>query len=85
MKTEIFRKKAPKEKENCFVCGKYKTITEYHHVIPLNTCVKLLEYVEEIEIPMLWLCPNHHTMAHHFFDDFYKKNKPYDIVEISWN
>lgn len=58
--------KQHKEKEPCFICGKHKTITELHHVLPLSECSKMMNKlnVKTIFIPVVWLCPNCHAYAH---------------------
>jgi hypothetical protein len=55
---------APGERQPCFVCGKFKSITQTHHVIPLTA-----QYDRGFEYPddeHEWLCPSHHIMAHLF-------------------
>lgn len=54
----------PGEREPCWVCGKFKGIAQAHHVIPLSQ-----QYDRGFRVPdneHVWLCPNHHTMAHLF-------------------
>lgn len=57
-----------KEKENCYVCGKHKTIAQLHHIVPVNQIAKLLNLgvIElcEASTPVVWLCPNHHAYIH---------------------
>lgn len=55
---------APGEREPCWVCGRFKSISQAHHVVPLTA-----QYDRGFKYPdqeHLWLCPNHHTMAHLF-------------------
>lgn len=52
------------EREECFVCGKHKEITQLHHIMPLQECAQWLEYVKGIEVPRVWLCPNCHAYVH---------------------
>lgn len=57
----------PGERQPCFVCGKFKSIAQAHHVIPLTA-----QYDRGFELPdgeFVWLCPNHHAMAHTFIID----------------
>jgi len=54
----------PSEREPCWVCGRFKSITQSHHVVPLTT-----QYDRGFKLPHhehVWLCPNHHVMAHMF-------------------
>jgi predicted HNH restriction endonuclease len=53
---------APSGRQPCFVCGKFESIIQAHHVVPLTT-----QYDRGYKVPdneHVWLCPNHHTMAH---------------------
>jgi hypothetical protein len=55
---------SPGDREACYVCGKFRSITQAHHVIPLTA-----QYDRGFKYPdqeCVWLCPNHHTMAHLF-------------------
>lgn len=57
----------PGDREPCWVCGKFKSIAQAHHVVPLTA-----QYDRGFEVPdgeYLWLCPNHHAMAHMFIPD----------------
>lgn len=52
----------PGPREPCWICGKFLSITQAHHVIPLTT-----QYDRGFQYPdpeHVWLCPNHHAMAH---------------------
>lgn len=63
----------PSERDNCFVCGKYKNLTHAHHLIPLS-----VQYNFRVSVPLQeheWLCPTHHTMIHLLFDDRFKRTK----------
>jgi hypothetical protein len=54
----------PGQKQPCFICGKFKSIAQAHHVIPLTA-----QYDRGFKYPdqeFEWLCPNHHAMAHLF-------------------
>lgn len=53
---------APSVRQPCFVCDKFESIVQAHHTIPLTT-----QYDRGFKVPdneHVWLCPNHHTMAH---------------------
>jgi hypothetical protein len=55
---------SPGDREACYVCGRFKSIAQAHHVIPLT-----VQYDRGFKYPdqeYVWLCPNHHTMAHLF-------------------
>ena len=67
----------PRKRQECLVCGKYEAITEAHHILPVRYIAHVLKDVSvysmyeyairtknEIKIPHVWLCPNHHTMWH---------------------
>ncbi|MGC2775138.1 MAG: hypothetical protein WA418_05795 [Bradyrhizobium sp.] len=50
------------ERQHCHICGKFKGITQAHHVIPLS-----VQYDRGFRSPnqeFVWLCPNHHVMVH---------------------
>lgn len=52
------------ERTECFVCGKFKSISQAHHVIPLAE-----QYDRGFSVPdneHVWLCPNHHAIIHAF-------------------
>jgi hypothetical protein len=53
---------APGPRQPCCVCGKFKSISQAHHVVPLAT-----QYDRGFKYPdqeHVWLCPNHHAMVH---------------------
>jgi hypothetical protein len=57
----------PGPRQDCWVCGKFKSIAQAHHIIPLTT-----QYDRGYKYPNqehVWLCPNHHAMAHLFIQD----------------
>lgn len=57
----------PGERQPCYVCGKFKSIAQAHHVVPLSA-----QYDRGFKYPdpeHVWLCPNHHTMAHRYILD----------------
>lgn len=50
------------DRQPCYVCEKFKSIAQAHHVIPLTA-----QYDRGFKYPdqeCVWLCPNHHTMVH---------------------
>lgn len=54
----------PGERCPCMVCGKFKSIAQAHHVVPLTS-----QYDRGYRQPdqtSVWLCPNHHVMVHLF-------------------
>lgn len=54
----------PGERQPCWVCGKFQSITQAHHVVPL-----VEQYTRGFAVPdneHVWLCPNHHAIAHLF-------------------
>lgn len=56
----------PGQRQPCFVCGKYQSITHAHHSSPLS-----LQFSYGITSPIqdsVWLCPNHHTLIHATID-----------------
>lgn len=58
---------SPGKREPCWVCGKFLSITQAHHAIPLTT-----QYDRGFKYPdqsLVWLCPNHHALAHLFIMD----------------
>ncbi len=55
---------APGERHACHICGKFKSIAQAHHVVPLTA-----QYDRGFVYPdheAEWLCPNHHAMIHLF-------------------
>lgn len=63
------RQITPKEeKQPCFICGKYKAITELHHLIPVSEMARFVIehklFTTPLYIPTAWLCPNHHAIWH---------------------
>lgn len=55
---------SPGERQPCCVCGKFKSIAQAHHVVPLTA-----QYDRGFRLPdqaFVWLCPNHHAMVHLF-------------------
>lgn len=57
----------PGERHPCWVCGKFKSVAQAHHVIPLAA-----QYDRGFKYPdqeFVWLCPNHHAMTHLYIPD----------------
>jgi hypothetical protein len=57
----------PRSREACFVCRKFKSIAQAHHVVPLGE-----QFDREFETASHeheFLCPNHHVMLHLWIDD----------------
>lgn len=61
----------PRNRKPCVVCGKYASITEAHHVIPVHQLARLCKSVSvpldqmcNLPIRYIWLCPNHHVLFH---------------------
>lgn len=55
-------KQLTKNKECCCVCGKYKYISEAHHIYPLS--IQVLNGVKKPIQDFVWLCPTHHKIIH---------------------
>lgn len=58
---------APGPRQPCFVCNKFQSIAQAHHAVPLT-----MQYDRGFKYPdneHVWLCPNHHAMAHMFIQD----------------
>jgi hypothetical protein len=50
------------ERQPCYVCGKYRPITQRHHLKPVGTQTP----ADPIDTRFVWLCPNCHTIFHAF-------------------
>jgi len=51
-----------REREACCVCGKYRWLTQAHHLVPLT-----MQYDAGLAVPIqdyAWLCPTHHVAIH---------------------
>jgi len=49
----------PGKRQPCAICGKYRSLAQAHHLIPLSK--------QEGDSPnqaFVWLCPNHHAAVH---------------------
>mgnify|MGYP001563316190 CR=1 FL=1 len=57
----------PGPRGSCCVCGKFQSIAQAHHVVPLAA-----QYDRGFRLPnceRVWLCPNHHAMLHIIIPD----------------
>lgn len=59
------------ERQPCAVCGKYKSITEVHHIIPASKLADIfiehnvnIDILMKLDVLLIWLCPNHHALFH---------------------
>lgn len=52
----------PSDRQTCEVCGKYKSLTQAHHVIPLSA--QAAKGRMSINHKHVWLCPTHHAAVH---------------------
>lgn len=50
---------APGQRQPCKVCGKYRSLAQAHHIVPLACQVGPEPSHEHI-----WLCPTHHAAVH---------------------
>lgn len=46
----------------CHVCGKFRSVAQAHHVVPLAKQFDLM--YESAEHEHVWLCPTHHAIVH---------------------
>ena len=56
----------PSQRQNCYVCGKFASIAQAHHTVPLAA-----QFERGFKYPdheHAWLCPNHHSILHIFID-----------------
>lgn len=59
------------KRKPCAICGRYKSITEKHHLVSVKEIVTQwvdmkIDHSEllRLTLPIVWLCPNHHTLFH---------------------
>lgn len=70
IKQYVRSRKVNGEKQHCFICHRYQSITEIHHLFPVGELVQLLTTYPSIateilnSIHLAWLCPNHHAIYH---------------------
>jgi hypothetical protein len=58
------RNKRKGKPHNCFICGKYGSITEQHHVRPIKYADFDITMRGVYKTNLVWLCPNHHALVH---------------------
>ena len=62
------RNPGPKQRRPCFVCGRFRSITQSHHLVEVWRVASVLRamaiYDWAPEIPVVSLCPNHHAIWH---------------------
>jgi len=56
----------PSDRRPCEVCGKYRSLSQAHHIIPL--AVQFDSGIKEPLSDHTWLCPTHHTAIHLLID-----------------
>lgn len=54
---------SPGERQPCEVCGKYRSLTHAHHVVPLSVQTDVVP-----DHASVWLCPTHHAAVHLFIE-----------------
>jgi hypothetical protein len=64
---------SPGERRPCKICGKYRSLTQAHHIVPLAIQFEA-GATEPIDVHV-WLCPTHHA-AEHVSIDAILKNRP---------
>jgi hypothetical protein len=50
---------APGERKPCDVCGKYRALSQAHHIVPLTQ-----QRDDKPNQEFVWLCPTHHAAVH---------------------
>ncbi len=63
-----------KERQNCYICDRYKDIAEAHHLIEVSDIGKYIEIIQDDfqfykSLKGVWLCPNHHTIYHKIYSN----------------
>jgi len=57
----------PSRRSACFVCGKFESVAQAHHLIPLSeqydNGFRAANHTHE------WLCPTHHAILHLWIDE----------------
>lgn len=53
---------APSKRESCMVCGRFKSLSHAHHVVPLT--IQFDRGFERPDNKHVWLCPTHHAAVH---------------------
>lgn len=67
----------PGERRPCFVCGRYASVTEAHHVIPLGQQFDRGFVTADQEHE--WLCPTHHTIIHVWLEKMLPNQRSWDV------
>jgi hypothetical protein len=52
----------PSRRQPCLVCGKWRDVSQAHHVIPLAR--QYDKCFEQPDHEHVWLCPTHHAIVH---------------------
>ena len=70
----------PSVRSGCYVCGKHRSITQAHHVIPLSD--QYDRGFKDSDWEHVWLCPNHHVIVHLFLSDGGSKLDPGEVRTV---
>lgn len=54
----------PSPRRSCAVCGRYRSVTHAHHLVPLSQ----QSQDESPDHRHVWLCPTHHSGVHQLLD-----------------
>lgn len=52
----------PSDRQPCCVCGKYRSLTQAHHIVPL--AIQFDRGAVQADHRHKWLCPTHHAAVH---------------------
>lgn len=52
----------PSSRKACKVCGRFESLTQAHHTIPL--AIQFARGFETADQAHVWLCPTHHAAVH---------------------
>jgi len=68
IKAKDLRKKTHREKEPCYICGRYRVVCEWHHVISLGEVAKIFSdnLCDVFKDVLISLCPTHHSLLHKY-------------------
>lgn len=64
MNTKDLRDGKKRKKAPCYVCGKHRQISHWHHTTPLKDIKGELEYWAGETVDLVSLCPNCHAIIH---------------------
>lgn len=56
--------RSPSDREACFVCDRWRSLTHWHHAPSLGLVAKSGVRVSGLKWPVFALCPNHHAAIH---------------------